>query len=166
MRFSVRSHENSAKSPDFRRERLLLILMNRDFHQTMNSNDHPDLLLQSFRMQEDELTLARDALREKERMLLTLMSNLDGMVYRCRDDTHWTMEFVSDGCYPLTGYRPNELMFNGRISYEEITHPDDRHRVRAEIQEALRQRRRFFVEYRIITTDGAIKWVWEGGVGI
>ncbi|MBY0269643.1 MAG: EAL domain-containing protein [Burkholderiales bacterium] len=132
----------------------------------MNSNDNPALLLQSLRIQEAELTRAREVLREKERMLTTLMSNLEGMVYRCRDDEFWTMEFVSDGCRTLTGYRAEELIGNGRISYETITHPEDRLWVRAAIRGALQERRRFFVEYRIVTADGVVKWVWETGVGI
>lgn len=132
----------------------------------MNSADNPALLLQSLRNQEAELARAREVLREKERMLSTLMSNLEGMVYRCSDDEHWTMEFVSEGCQMLTGYRPEELIGNGRISYEAITHADDRQRVRNEIRDALDSRRRFFVDYRIITAEGAVKWVWEAGIGI
>jgi diguanylate cyclase (GGDEF)-like protein/PAS domain S-box-containing protein len=132
----------------------------------MNSNDNPASLLQSLRIQKAELARAREVLREKERMLSTLMSNLEGMVYRCRDDEHWTMEFVSDGCQMLTGYRPDELIGNGRVSYEAITHPQDRRWVRAEIRDALESHRRFFVDYRIITAESTIKWVWEAGIGI
>jgi hypothetical protein len=51
---------------------------------------------------ERQIELSRRKLHEKERMLATLMSNLDGMVYRCRYDSQWTMEFVSEGCYQLT----------------------------------------------------------------
>ncbi len=99
-------------------------------------------------------------------MLSTLMGNLEGMVYRCRDDADWTMEFVSNGCIELTGYRPEDLMLNGRVSYEQITHPLDRQRVRQEIRDAIRGRERFSIEYRIITAAGAVRWVWEAGVGI
>ena len=99
-------------------------------------------------------------------MLTTLMSNLDGMVYRCRNDEHWTMEFVSNGCYHLTGYRPEELLHNSHLSYKELEHPEDRARVREEITAALLENRRFFVENRIQCRDGEIKWVWERGVGI
>ena len=123
-------------------------------------------MLAALEKREREIELSRQALREKERMLTTLMSNLDGMVYRCRNDEHWTMEFVSNGCYHLTGYRPEELLHNSHLSYKELEHPEDRARVREEITAALLENRRFFVEYRIQCRDGDIKWVWERGVGI
>ncbi len=100
------------------------------------------------------------------RLLETLLANLDGMVYRCRDDDEWTMEFISEGCLELTGYQPEDLLFNHRISYEDITHPDDRERVRQTIQACLDGKRRFELEYRIVRADGDVRWVWERGVGI
>lgn len=100
------------------------------------------------------------------RMLKTLLGNLDGMVYRCRDDEQWTMEFVSEGCFRVTGYQPDDLLFNNRLSYESITHPDDRRRVREEVHSELALRQRFDVEYRIRHADGSLRWVWERGTGI
>src|SRR3954468_9040276 len=126
----------------------------------------PASILAALEKREQEIGISRSALREKERTLATLMSNLDGMVYRCRNDERWTMEFVSDGCFGLTGYRPQELLNNSVISFEDLEHPDDRARVRQEIESAIKEKRRFFVEYRIQCRDGEIKWVWERGVGI
>jgi diguanylate cyclase (GGDEF)-like protein/PAS domain S-box-containing protein len=103
---------------------------------------------------------------ETGRMLHTLLGNLDGMVYRCRDDANWTMEFVSEGCVRLTGYTPDDLLLNGRVSYEEITHAEDRDRVRRTIHEALAAHNRFEIEYRIVHADGTVHWVWERGTGI
>ena len=100
------------------------------------------------------------------RMLRTLLGNLDGMIYRCRDDAAWTMEFISDGCRRLTGYDPDDLKLNNRVSYESITHPEDRARVREEISGGLTLRQRFDVEYRIFHATGETRWVWERGVGI
>ena len=103
---------------------------------------------------------------DQERMLKMLLSQLDAMVYRCRDDEFWTMEFVSEGCRAITGYRPEDLLFNSRISYEEVTHPDDRARVRAAIRDAIAAGRRFDVAYRIQRADGVVRWVSERGGGM
>jgi PAS domain S-box-containing protein len=48
---------------------------------------------------------AEDELRESQRTLATLMSNLPGMAYRCRNDATWTMDFVSEGCLGRCGRR-------------------------------------------------------------
>jgi len=110
--------------------------------------------------------LREAGLLDRNRLLATLMSNLVGMVYRCRLDAEWTMEFVSDGCLELTGYASGELVRNARTSYERITHPDDRERVRAAIHEGLARANRYDVEYRLLRADGDTRWVWERGVGV
>lgn len=104
--------------------------------------------------------------RDQKRLLATLLDQLEGMVYRCRNDAQWTMEFVSVGCLALTGYSPADLLLNNRVSYDDITHPEDRERVRAEINSAIVMRRRFEVEYRILRADGMQRWVFERGTGI
>jgi diguanylate cyclase (GGDEF)-like protein/PAS domain S-box-containing protein len=104
--------------------------------------------------------------REVARMLKTLLGNIDGMVYRCHDDDLWTMEFVSDGCTRVTGYQPYELLHNNMVSYESLTLPEDRARVRNTIHAALAQRRRFDIGYRIRHRNGSLRWVWERGIGL
>lgn len=109
---------------------------------------------------------AEEALRESQRTMATLFSNLPGMAHRSNNDRDWTMKFVSGGCLELTGYHPSDLIENSKISYEQITHPDDRESVRNDIQEALRQKEPFRLVYRIITAAGEEKWVWEKGLGV
>ena len=109
---------------------------------------------------------AEDDLQEQRRVLLTLFGNLPGMVYRCRNDPGWTMEFVSEGCLALTGYTAEELTGSRRVSYGQIIHPDDQGRVWSEVQKGLRTRDHFQIIYRIITEKGEVKWVWEQGVGV
>ena len=62
---------------------------------------------------------------EQKRELSTLMSNLPGMAYRCENNINWTMEFVSEGCYQLTGYRKDELINDRVISYANLINNDD-----------------------------------------
>lgn len=103
---------------------------------------------------------------DQQRMLAMLLDNLDGMVYRCRDDSEWTMEFISEGCLRLTGFPAGDLLHNTRVSYEQITHPADRDYVRDRIGSAIAQHARFELEYRIVRADGSVRWVWERGTGI
>lgn len=109
---------------------------------------------------------AEDDLKEQQRKLLTLFGNLPGMVYRCRNDSEWTMEFVSEGCLALTGYTAEELIENRRVSYGQVIHPDERDRVWNEVQKGLGTKEHFQIVYRIITEKGEEKWVWEQGIGV
>lgn len=104
--------------------------------------------------------------RETERKMATLMENLPGMAYRMLNDMHWTMEFVSQGCFSLTGYRPSDLIGNRKISFNKLIHPYDRKTVWSEILKSLKSGKPFEMIYRIITKSGEEKWVWEKGTGI
>lgn len=106
------------------------------------------------------------ALRERERELATLMSNLPGMAYRCANDRNWTMKFVSAGARALTGYAAEDLLGNARVSYAEVIHPDDRERIWEEVQRAVAHDRPFVLDYRIRDASGTERWVWERGCGI
>ncbi|MDH3318120.1 MAG: EAL domain-containing protein [Betaproteobacteria bacterium] len=104
-------------------------------------------------------------LRESERRLSTLIASLPGAAYRCRNDEHWTMEFVSEGTRVLTGYAPDDFT-SGRVSYGSLVHEEDRERCWLSTQEALRRNLPYVMEYRIRTAEGAEKWIWERGVGV
>jgi diguanylate cyclase (GGDEF)-like protein/PAS domain S-box-containing protein len=103
---------------------------------------------------------------DSERVLRVLVNNLEGMVFRCAIDEQWTVHFVSDGSLELTGYCPDELEYNRFISLEQITHPDDRLRVRQSIGRAVRGNGRYRVQYRIQHRNGTEKWVLERGAAV
>jgi len=107
-----------------------------------------------------------DALRESQRSLTTLVRNLPGIAYRCRNDQRWTMEFMSDGCLRLTGYAPDDLIQNATLSFNDIIHADDRARIWNEIQGALAEKQPYQLTYRLMKKDGSECWVWEQGQGI
>lgn len=109
-----------------------------------------------------QLRISRN-LQESQRRLETLMNSLPGMAYRCKNDGHWTMEIVSRGALDLTGYQPQDLIQNRRVSWAELIHPDDRERVQEGVYDATRRGQYFRLAYRIICADGNIRWVWEQG---
>lgn len=111
-------------------------------------------------------TKVEEALQETQRQLTTLIQNLPGMVYRCKADAEWTMEFVSDKSYQITGYKPNELINNHVISYSDLINPQDRIKIWDQIQKSVERRKPFQLVYRITTSSGYEKWVWEEGIGI
>lgn len=109
---------------------------------------------------------AGEALKERERQLTTLMANLPGMVYRCRNDLAYTMEFVSDGSKEVLGYAPEDLVMNRRVSYGDLIRDEDRDYVWEDIQSAVQRGTAFRVTYRVTTADGSERWVWEQGRGV
>ena len=110
--------------------------------------------------------IAEESLRESEERLTALIADLPGMVYRCDFDTDYTMKFVSQGCIPLTGYQPEELINNSAISFAEIMEPSSRERTFRIWEEQLAKRAQVEVEYEIRHANGEIKWVWERGHGV
>lgn len=104
-----------------------------------------------------------ERLKQSERQLSNLMSNLPGMAYRCRFDSEWTMEFVSQGCFELTGYTTEELIGNKEISYVQLIHPEDRENVIKTITSSVQKKKPFKILYRLRSKDGKEKWVWEKG---
>jgi PAS domain S-box-containing protein len=109
---------------------------------------------------------AEEVLRESRRGVMTLMSNLPGMAYRCLNDQEWTMKFVSEGAHELTGYKFSELVENREISYAALIVPKDRESVWNDVQAALNLKKPFRLVYRIRHKSGREKWVWEQGRGV
>ncbi|MHB1360965.1 MAG: hybrid sensor histidine kinase/response regulator, partial [Rhodocyclaceae bacterium] len=94
-----------------------------------------------------------------------LLQNLNGMVYRCRNDADWSMEFASDGCRALLGIEPAALRA-GQPGYSSLIHPDDSPMVWQAVQDGIKERRPFQTEYRVRHADGGWRWVWEQGCGL
>ncbi len=109
---------------------------------------------------------ALERLEKQKREKSILLKNLPGMAYKCDNDRDWTMRFVSDGCEELTGYTPEELINNSLVSYHDLIVEEDRQMVWEEVQKHLKVQEPFKLEYRIRTSSGELKWVWERGRGI
>lgn len=100
---------------------------------------------------------------EAERSKSVLIANLPGLAYRCDFDEHYTMRFVSEGCYELTGYLPEQLINNRDISFNEIIVPKYRDCLRKKWISLVGKNEIFKEEYEIICANGKIKWVLEQG---
>jgi PAS domain S-box-containing protein len=105
-------------------------------------------------------------LAASEERFRSLVSNIPGAVYRCACDPHWTMEFLSDGIQDLCGYPASEFLGNRVRSYASVIHPDDRATVERQVHEAVAQRRPYVIEYRLLHSNGDVRWVYEKGRGV
>jgi len=106
------------------------------------------------------------ALEEAERSKSLLLSHLPGVAFRCRNDKDWTMTFLSDGCLELTGYKPEELLNNSAISYNELISPEFRKSLSDKWGADIVAKEKSDDEYIIITKDGTKKWVWEQSIPV
>ena len=112
-----------------------------------------------------ESTPSMDATRASDgdlNRLETLLKNLPGMAYRCLNLNHWPMDFVSDGCFDLCGYRRHEIE-EQQVLWGDFTHPEMIDEVDRKVRISADTGQPFEVEYRIITRSGEEKWVWERG---
>jgi len=98
--------------------------------------------------------------------LEALLENLPGLLYRCALDADWTMQYLSASCLDLTGYAPEDLIGNARLSFADLIHPDDRQMVEDLILDQLDSGPGYELSYRIVTAGGESKWVWERGKAI
>ncbi len=105
-------------------------------------------------------------IEEQKRQLQTLLSNLPGMAYRCKNDFKWTMEYVSYGCNELLGFSPDEIINNRIVAFADLISPDDKEKIAEVVEAALSIKSNFEVEYRIQHKNGSIKWIWERGCGV
>ncbi|MDC7248199.1 MAG: PAS domain S-box protein, partial [Sphaerochaetaceae bacterium] len=106
------------------------------------------------------------ALKESERSKAMLLSNFPGVAYRCDYDQYWTMKFISEGCYELTGYKPSDLLNNHTVAFSELILPRYRKGIWDRWEEVIAENKPFRAEYQIRTADGIVKWVWEMGQAI
>jgi PAS domain S-box-containing protein len=92
----------------------------------------------------------------------TVLEEFPGLVYRCRTDQGWPMEFVGGRPESMTGYDADSL--ENDVSWgSHVVLADDREQMRADIETQLTDGERFEVDYRIRHRNGSVRRVWERG---
>jgi PAS domain S-box-containing protein len=99
---------------------------------------------------EERLRRSESYLAEAQRLSHTGTWVLDARAMRY---LHW-----SDEAYRIWGFDPLQGPPSRENTWQRI-HPDDRDRVWEEVREALRQKRDFSSEFRILLPDGTIKYL-------
>jgi PAS domain S-box-containing protein len=110
------------------------------------------------------LQQATRALQKSESQFRGMVTNLPGVVYRCRNDADWTMSYMSEEILALSGYPSADLIDNRVRSYASVIHPDDRPLTYG-AADAIARREVFELTYRLLHADGHSVWVREKGRG-
>ncbi|HJV91725.1 MAG TPA: PAS domain-containing protein [Holophagaceae bacterium] len=108
---------------------------------------------------------AERAVKGSEERFRTLVENVPGAVYRARNDSAFSVLFMSEGIHPVTGFYPQDFM-EGQVRLQDLIHPEDLHRVIETISEALILREPYQLEYRIVDRAGHQRWVFSQGQGV
>lgn len=110
-----------------------------------------------------ERKLAEIELKETRDLVDTLISNLMGAVSRCKYDENFTTKFYTENIFDITGYHADDFIDNKKISFAGIIHHEDARMVNDHIEECVRNRKPYYVEFRIIHRNGNEVWVSESG---
>ena len=105
------------------------------------------------RRQRNRIKLTEDALRQSEQKLRLMANSLTEMILAY--DMGRRLVFANPAVEQITGYSVVDLQDN-LIGW---AHPDDRPRMRAYLDEVFQGSAYRDKEYRLVTKDGAIKWI-------
>jgi PAS domain S-box-containing protein len=100
--------------------------------------------------------------RTNDSLLRALMVNVPGAIYRSAWHAGYKVELVSDEIERISGYPPANFIASSRRTLMSIIHRDDRDTVMEAVARA-RDGDAFAVEYRIVRSDGQVRWVLDRG---
>ena len=107
-----------------------------------------------------------EALQASEKRFKTLVANVPGAIYRCLNDSNWTIEFIDDEITAISGYSAADLIQNPSLTITSIIYAEDRDRVVRDVRQAIARKETYTIEYRIVRADGSIGWVKDKGQGV
>ena len=106
--------------------------------------------------------------RERQRgarLMQSLLANLPGVAFRCRNEPGWAMEFMSEPVLQLTGWSAEEFVQN-QVNLRDLMTAEHRELVEMEVAAALQAGSAYQVEYPICGRNGHWVWVAESGRGV
>ncbi len=96
----------------------------------------------------------------------SVFSAVNGFVYRCANDSDYTMQFMEGSVRGLTGYDSSAILSNSQVSYVGLTADEDKDRVFGEVDAAIEEGETWDVFYRLTHAKGHLVPVRERGNAI
>ncbi len=108
---------------------------------------------------------ANEQLRNSEEKYRTLVLNIPGAIYRCETENPWKTIYISDEIENISGYKAENFIAN-KILFGDIMQTSDKLKVNEIVENAIKNKHEFELEYRILHKDGSIRWIFEKGRAI
>jgi PAS domain S-box-containing protein len=116
-------------------------------------------------MHHEQLKRGERELAESQRQLISMVGNVPGIVYRCRCQHPWSMDFVSGEIEKITGLSADSFLgVDPERNLGDLIHPEDRELVENGVEEAVEEQRQYVLEYRLIDSEGRTRWVFDRGM--
>jgi PAS domain S-box-containing protein len=105
-----------------------------------------------------ERKVIEDALKENEAKFRSLISNIPGAAYRCKNEARGQMIFISPAIETITGYPAADFLLpDPKRNFVDLIHPADKSSSEKKDKVA------YVDEYRIIRADGSVRWILDNG---
>ena len=98
--------------------------------------------------------------------LSSVLGRMNGFLYRCRADEHYTMLEMTDGIQRIFGYPTDEIVGNRVRTFTSIMCEEDVPAMDEVVGKALESHTDWTLEYRIRHNMGHYLWVTETGGGV
>ncbi len=118
--------------------------------------EHRDHLEEMVKARTAELQQVNDLLCDSEERFRTVADFTYDWEYWVAPDGHYL--YVSPASHRISGYSATEFMRNPAL-LSDIIHPDDHERIAVHLNEELAEHEAAFIDFRIITRDGATRWI-------
>ena len=116
----------------------------------------------------EDITSKKEAefrLIKSEEKFRALTENIPGVIYLRKYNDASAMLYLNSRVEELAGYSAGEFL-SGRMEFRDLIHPNDKERVRMEIERAVDQKSNFSIEYRILHGTENWKYVKEDGMPV
>ncbi|MEH2250539.1 PAS domain S-box protein [Nostoc sp.] len=111
-----------------------------------------------------ERQLAEIALRQSEEKFRTFAENTHAVIWISSADSFQPL-YISPAYERIWGCSPQTLLEHPD-SWLDNVHPDDRDRATQQIEQLLSGSQFISAEYRILPSDGSVRWIWNRGFAI
>ena len=114
----------------------------------------------------EDITAKKEAetkMIKSEQKFRSLTENIPGVIYLRNNDENFSMIYLNLRVEELTGFPASEFL-SQKISFDDLYHPNDRERIRIEMEQAVANETNFSIEYRLRHKTDTWRFVKEDGI--